>query len=242
MTLLKPLNWRRGFARDIAVVILGVLIALAFNAWAESYSDRRLERTYLSRLIRDLEADSLLLQQYRANATRGEAGALFLVTVLESRNLASDTSVARSFSDATRGNLSAVHPPTIHEKKSTVNLRVLRNVRARDALLTYYSEVDRLQRSLETVMRRGREPLAEVGWDIQAFDPSLAYAISVDRGAGTKPNLPAPQSTRAAERFRVYPGARTAATRAVTYHRFIEPIVSDWELQLRLVRSELTRR
>ena len=239
--LLKPLSLLKAFARDIAVVILGVVIALAFNSWAEARSDRRLERSYLSRLARDLRADSMLLQRYRANAAQGEAGARLLLNLLDDRSQAADdTTVARSFGDATRGALSAANAPTIQELKSTGNLRVIRDAGVRDAMLTYYSEVDRLQRSIETVMRRGREPLAEVGWDIQAFDPGLAYAISSRepvQNTATENDRQPPQ--RVSERFRNHPAARSAAARALTYQRFLTPIISDWETQLRAVRSRL---
>lgn len=239
--LLKPLSVLKTFARDIVVVILGVVIALAFNSWAETRSDRRLERSYLSRLARDLRADSMLLQRYRANAAQGEAGARLLINLLDDPSQAADdTTVARSFGAATRGALSAANGPTIDELKSTGNLRVIRDAGVRDALLTYYSELIRLQRTLETVMRRGRDPLAEVGWDIQAFDPALAYAITSQeqaQNAGAENANRPPQP--ASERFRNHPAARTAAARALTYQRFLTPIISDWETQLRLVRSRL---
>lgn len=239
--LLKPLSLLRTFARDIAVVILGVVIALALNSWAETRSDRRLERSYLYRLARDLRADSTLLQRYRANAADGEAGARLLLNLLnDDSQIADDTTVARAFGDATRGALSTANAPTIEELKSTGNLRVIQDARVRDAMLTYYSEVGRLQRTLETVMRRGREPLAEVGWDIQAFDPALTYAISsqapvqnTETENDRRPPLPV------SERFRNHPAARLAAARALTYQRFMTPILSDWETQLRLVRSSL---
>jgi hypothetical protein len=239
--LLKLLSVLKAFARDIAVVILGVVIALGFNSWAETRSDRRLERSYLSRLARDLRADSILLQRYRANAAQGEAGARLLLTLLDDQaRAADDTTVARSFSDATRGALSTANAPTIEELKSTGNLRVIRDAAVRDALLTYYSEVVRLQRTLETVMRRGRDPLAEVGWDIQAFDPALTYAITSQEPAqntGIENRRRPPQPV--SERFRNHPAARSAAARALTYQRFLTPIISDWETQLRLVRSPL---
>ncbi len=63
----KHVSWR-SFARDIVVVIIGVLIALAVGDWASARADRRLEAQYLVRLARDLRADSLMLAQTHQSA------------------------------------------------------------------------------------------------------------------------------------------------------------------------------
>ena len=230
------------FGRDITVIILGVLIALAFDSWVASRADRRLERSYLVRLARDLRADSALLEEYQRNAARGEAGGQRLLSLLINRSEAApDTMIARCFSDATRGALSTANMPTILELTGTGNLRVLRNVELRDAVLTYYAEVERLQRTIETVMRRGREPLAELGWDIRAFDPTLSYAVM-----RTAPNTTVDTASAGGisgqaliHRFREHPDAERATHRAVTYQRFLRPIMTDWARQLQIVRARM---
>lgn len=62
------------FGRDLAVIILGVLVALTFDNWATARSERELERNYVSRLSRDLRADSVVLESYTRQAALGEAG------------------------------------------------------------------------------------------------------------------------------------------------------------------------
>lgn len=232
------------FGRDISVIILGVLIALAFDNWTSNRSERRLERNYLLRLSRDLRADSAMLESYRRHSSLGRAGGRHLLAILVNpQETIPDSLIARHFSDATRGALLSSNTPTIEELSSTGNLRVLRDVRLRDGLLTYYSEVERFQRSIETVMRRGRDPLAEVGWDIRAFDLALSYAVTrsgTHRGQRALANDPEGEGALL-RRFREHPDALRATYRAVTYHSLLQPIITDWTRELSAVRLQLDR-
>lgn len=232
------------FGRDIAVIILGVLVALAFDNWATSRSERRLERNYLSRLSRDLRADSVMLESYTRQASLGEDGGRDLLRALVDRSTTlSDSMVARHFSDATRGALLSSRRPTISELTSTGNLRVLRDDKARDAVLAYYAEVDGLQRSIETVMRRGRDPLAEVGWDIRAFDLALSYAVTRNQKSAIERALVEdPEGQQALlTRFRAHPDALRATHRAITYNGLLKPIIAQWIRELSSVRSSLAQ-
>jgi hypothetical protein len=235
-------NMLARFGRDIAVIILGVLIALAFDNWTSSRAERKLERNYFARLSRDLRADSVMLENYLRQSTAGEAGARELLTALLDRDVSlADSLVARHFSDATRGALLSSRRPTIEELTSTGNLRVLRDDKARDAVLAYYAEVDRMQRSIETVMRRGREPLGEVGWDIRAFDLALSYAVTRYQGPARDAALSADAEGQQAllARFRAHPDAMRATRRAITYNGMLRPIITDWISELGTVRSVL---
>jgi hypothetical protein len=234
--------WKK-LGRDLGVIVLGVLIALGFESLAGRISEQRLEQSYLLRLSRDMRADSILLARYRQNADVGMEGGRQLLTILDSPNSRpADSLVSRYFGDATRGALISANTPTYEELTSTGNLRVIREAKVRDALLTYYSEVGRLQRTLETVMGRGREPLAEVGWDIGAFDGALTYAITRNDLAVSTPTAVPQWSGELGSRYRQHPDAERATRRAITYQGFLSPIIADWEVQLGTVRRVLPTR
>lgn len=55
-------GWKRGFG-ELALIVLGVLIALAANSWWEERSERRLERVYLVQLLADLRETEVRLHQ-----------------------------------------------------------------------------------------------------------------------------------------------------------------------------------
>lgn len=232
------------FGRDIVVIIVGVLIALGFDSWSGTRADRRLEQEYLHRLERDLRADSAMLAAQRARAVAGERAARALERLLLTDEEVADSVVALLLSDATRGAFLVANSPTISELQSTGKLRVLRDEELRDALLTYYALIPRFQFSLETVVRRGRDPLGELGWDIRAYDDVLAYAANF----GTVPSelLPFAQvrparDGRLVDRFRAHPDARRATHRAITYNALMQPVLLDWELRLGEVRAALER-
>ena len=229
----KPDAW--SFGRDIAVIILGVLIALGFDSWVTEREDRTLEVQYLSRLARDLRGDSLLLAEYRTSAEAGERAALELLALLvRSPAVTPDTVIARYFGDATRDAYLTPNSPTIEELQSTGHLRVITGSTTRDAVLTYYTQVTVFQRKLETIMRRGKDPLGEVGWDIRAFDPARVFALlrqaDSTRDTSTEGLL---------QRFQSHPDAERATYRAITYNQTLQLLLSDWERSLASVMARV---
>lgn len=61
-----PDRWRRGarwFLAEFAVVVSGVLVALALNAWWGARQDQALERTYLRQLLADTQATQRLIAE-----------------------------------------------------------------------------------------------------------------------------------------------------------------------------------
>jgi len=221
------------FSRDIMVIIIGVLIALGFDSWVAERGDRSLEAQYLSRLARDLRRDSVAVAGYRSSAERGEQAAHQLLAMLEpSLRSAPDTLVSRLFGDATRDAYLVPNAPTIEELESTGNLRVIEDAAVRDGVLTYYAQIPRFQRLLETVMRRGKDPLGDLAWDIQGFDPAIGYAAA----RGAEPFV-APPAARVdgltngslIRRFASHPDAERVTRRAITYNAMLQAVLENWE-------------
>jgi len=231
------------FGRDIAVIILGVLIALGFDSWVTERGDRTLEVQYLSRLARDLRGDSLLLAEYRTSAEAGERAARELLALLgRSPTVTPDTVIARYFGDATRDAYLTPNSPTIEELLSTGHLRVITGSTTRDAVLTYYTQVTVFQRMLETMMRRGKDPLGEVGWDIRAFDPAMEYAFLRQSDSTLLPAAtPTPSASGGSllRRFQSHPDAERATYRVITYNAFLQVTLANWERSLASVMARV---
>jgi hypothetical protein len=223
------------------VIVMGVLVALGVQNWASSRADRRLERQYLVRLDRDLRADSAMVADYQRVAVAGEAAATQLLALLrDGTHTVPDSVIARHFSDATRGAYLTPSTTTIGELESTGNLRVLRDDSFRDALFTYYAEVSRFQRSLETVMARGKDPLGELGWDIQAFDAAITYAVNLGAASESQAAnvaMPGGNSTLL-QRYRAHPDAERVTQRSFTYNGMLGPILDDWGRALSVLRRQ----
>jgi hypothetical protein len=220
-----------------------VLVALAFDNFTSDRQDRRYEREYLARLSRDLRTDSAMLSEFLDVARRGEEASLDLLTYLrEAQQSAADSTIARALSDATRGAYLAANRPTFSELTSTGNIRLIRSRELRNALFNYYASVERFQRSLETVMKRGKDPLGELGWDIHAYDQVLSYAVNLGNAPTSAKSsldaLPA-ESIALVDRFRRAPNAAIATRRALTYNGLLQPIVAEWYVALDAVRRML---
>lgn len=230
----------RDFGRDIMVVIVGVLVALGVNSWATERGDRTLEKQYLERLARDFRQDSLALAEFRRSAELGQRAGLELLALLEGSSEAPDTHVSRLLGDATRDAYLIPNTPTIEDLKSSGNLRVIEDATIRDAVLSYYSQVSGYQRVLETLMRRGKDPLGELGWDIGGFDPDISFAVG--RGTDTLEVASAPamyDQGSLLSRFQNRADAERVTRRAITYNSMLQTALSRWERSLLEARTKI---
>ena len=76
----------RWFAAELAVVVAGILIAFALQAWWQGRSDRTEERAYLARLEADLRNSIVQLEGQLAIQLDGERSAVALQRAALSTN------------------------------------------------------------------------------------------------------------------------------------------------------------
>lgn len=147
--LLKHWDWQaklRWFAAEILIVVAGVLIALAINAWWQGRQDAASEATYLALIHRDLgqmadNLEDLLIYQDR----QVQDG----VTAYRILSMAAPSE--REQDAASQGLESLLGRRTIHviqpayeDLINTGNLRLIRNQTLRDRLVSFYEEAERL--------------------------------------------------------------------------------------------------
>lgn len=144
----KRWNWKpklRWFAAEIAVVVAGVLIALALNAWWQGRQDAASEEHYLALISRDLGAIATNLEEayaYEADQTKGGLEAYHII----SANGRSPEQLAR-ISDLLqrltwRRTLTAIDA-TYTDLINTGNLPLIRNQVLRDQIISYFEKVER---------------------------------------------------------------------------------------------------
>ena len=224
------------------VVIVGVLVALGVNSWATERGDRTLENQYLERLARDFRQDSIALAEFRRSAERGEEAGLELLALLKGSAEAPDAHVSRLLGAATRDAYVIPNTPTIEDLKSSGNLRVIEDATKRDAVLTYYSQVSGYQRVLETLMRRGKDPLGELGWDIGGFDPDISFAVGRGRDSLEVASAAALDDQRHGSllsRLESRPEAERVTRRSITYNSMLQTALSRWEHSLLEARAKI---
>ena len=140
----------------MAVIVVGVLLALAVNGWNQDRLDVRLGNEYVDRLISDLEADATRMDGLVA-ALRSKDSSL---VDLESGATSPDSESIADLVEAVANSLTlafnapSVRTTTIDEMKSTGRLPLIRSSEIRDTLLLYYSLALNAEERLEGRMTR----------------------------------------------------------------------------------------
>jgi len=174
---------RRGFdwphaLVELATVVVGILIALAINNWAQARHDALLEARYLDRLLSDSAENATMLQE-RINLHTQRAATLAHVTNWLANGTQPPTNdevsnvLCRWFMQPAL----RLRRETYAELVSTGNLSLLRDVPLRGLLQqaeTRHEEALRLDRFLDT-LQRITEPLDRYRqWQI---DPNSRFEV-----------------------------------------------------------------
>ncbi|MDX1479243.1 MAG: DUF6090 family protein [Saprospiraceae bacterium] len=129
---------------EIALVVIGILIALQINNWNEARKNRILEQEYYCRLLDDVTQDGEQLLQLTALAEarlRAANNALRLLHKASPRKL----DVGREIGQAIRAIYADFTPndAAFEDLKSGANLNIMRDKSVIKALNQYYNQVDR---------------------------------------------------------------------------------------------------
>ena len=133
---------RFGFQRAIAefaVIVIGVLTALAVDAWASGRREKKLEQEYLQRLEQDIRLTVESLKDSEVFFRLVSQSAQRALDLVDGR--ASDADISESLAalyNASRGENTVYHEATFQELVGTASLRLIRDVELRSALSDYH--------------------------------------------------------------------------------------------------------
>jgi hypothetical protein len=137
------LDWAYAIG-ELAIVVLGVLIALGVNNWNEERLDRRLEHRYMGGLVRDLREDTLELGRALALAEQfAENGTSVLRVAKGGDPERTPADFLRSIEFAGFLYFPIHTRPTYDELVSTGNLSLLRDAGLKRDLAAYYAGIER---------------------------------------------------------------------------------------------------
>jgi hypothetical protein len=167
-------DWRRGarwFAAQFVVVVAGVLVALALNAWWQERRDRARERIYLQQLVVDLAAtETELAAAHRFFLDRAQASARVAQAFWRAERPAVET-LLPSLSAPLSSRRYRPVLGTIHALVATGDLGLIRSDALRTELMAYMdaaqAKIEDIQRFDETYYRRGVDRVRE------GLDPAL---------------------------------------------------------------------
>ncbi len=167
---------------ELAVIVLGVLLALAADRWNQERSDRSLERAYLERFVDDIRRDSLSAESYLSRFPGIESARDTLLRFVDGGPAppALNSTVSRAFDQF---NLPAAS--TWNEILGSSSLGLLRAAGVRDVLSSYYGSVrPGLELNLARSDRRGRDPFTDALYPMGLYQPCMPGQSCSPAGRG----------------------------------------------------------
>ena len=134
-------------AREFAVIVLGVLVALGVDGWNQGRKDSALEGDYLQRLEEDVRADTAM-QGFVLTALAEKAVALELIAgLVDGADLVPEDSGSLLKALAKDGTafgwgLPALQSVTFEDLTDTGNMNLLRDLQVRARIITYYKNAN----------------------------------------------------------------------------------------------------
>ena len=192
-------DWRpkvRWFTAEIVVVVAGVLIALALNAWWGARQDAAREQEYLRQLAEDLQETETEVERIERRWTRQAASAGKLLRPYRSSSRPPADSVLRWM-----GNLVFVQRPTYITGTATAlvetgDLNLIRNDSLRTAITRYLGRIDRQVGYDVSDYERIRDHLTALSRRVDMVEASLTtYPPGLsDSLARADPEWPVPEA------------------------------------------------
>jgi hypothetical protein len=158
------------------VVIVGILLALQVNAWAERREERRLEFVYLRNLREDLQIERSRMDaaERYANARIEAARLLGRIAANPGIVIEPPSRVAWAIETASWRSFPQINAFVYHELQNTGRLALLRSEKLRRSLAEHYT-------ALQHDARVGEDLSAQ-----QRFDAATAGLLSIDELAAVE--------------------------------------------------------
>ena len=130
---------------EFVMLVVGILLALAVNNWVEERRDARIERQYLERLVRDFDADLVLLADL-AEFERSQVadGVLAWRALADPASITDREAIASALVQLGARRTLRLTRAAYTDLTSTGNLRLIGDGELRDRIVGLYEENDRV--------------------------------------------------------------------------------------------------
>ena len=238
---LKRQDWV-AVAIELLVVVIGVLVALELNQWAEQRETHALEHSYLLRLRDDLQMERGEAQLFR----RTVANRLTAIGLLEriagdpSATVADPRMIPWAIETVSWGSFPPVHNISYSELQSTGRTNLIRSVELRRALAEHYAIIADLQ--IPAQDRTGEERFDSKTTGLLSTEESMA----VEEADGDYKRMPQISAVRARAIAEGFANRRSAvdelpalAEHHVFDRRIIDGMQSRIDALTRLINQQL---
>ena len=140
----KPLKYFRYAIGEIALVVIGILIAISINNWNEERKERIIEHNYLLRLLKDLEDDKKTLIFSKGLSESRLAQINLLSNAIENPNTLSENGyqIIQSIEKITWRSYLYLSRIVYNELLNSGNMSLIKSEKLREYLANYYSDAD----------------------------------------------------------------------------------------------------
>lgn len=142
-------NWF-AVALDFFIVVVGILIAFQITNGSERSSERKLESEYMALLARDIATIQTELSQQISQDQYIAANAKTALAKVNNRHSGMDPlEIGQSLTSIFGRRTLALDSPTFSEMKSAGRLTLIEDTTLRNQLISYFDEMQRLERVAE---------------------------------------------------------------------------------------------
>jgi hypothetical protein len=200
---------------ELAVVIVGILVAFQIDRWREQRHDRIQEVSYVQRLIGDVESDIPRIQRSITSAEQRLGFAELLMAAVRDPAVATAEPgrflVAVEHAAFTNAPTLAMH--TFDDLRATGNLGLIRNGKVKELLYAYhatdqgnrqYQQLTLGQEQYYLELVAGVKDYPQAAWVTDNFGPAL---VSGDEARMQETRFDAASILAAVERLRARPAA-----------------------------------
>lgn len=165
---LREMRWAQ-VVLELALLILGILIALAVDGWMDDRRDARLERAYLERLERDLQQNLVILDEFIAFELRQTADGVLVYRALRGVPGIEREAIAEGLNHLANRRTLRLMRATYQDLLSTGNIGLIRDQSLRDAIVGVYEEAERTT----TVVDRNNQALVDHAYGLPLVESGL---------------------------------------------------------------------
>jgi hypothetical protein len=145
----KPLQYLRYAIGEIILVVIGILIAIQINNWNEQRKSNHLKDVYLTRLINDIERDTVTINNIRTDIELNQnlIGELTKNISTETNLISLDTIISRFFESGWIIYEFIPNDNTYTDLSQTGNMNIIKNTDLIDEIIQYYGYVQEVDNS-----------------------------------------------------------------------------------------------
>jgi len=146
----KFLKYSRYAIGEIALVMIGILLALQVNNWNESKKEKRIERMYLKNILSDLKDQNTSFDiQIESELSYHDAAIQIIKNYQENNMLVMDSTFFKNATLMTSRKTFVINDPTYTDLISSGNINMLKNVAYKNKLIKYYQELERIEKVIQ---------------------------------------------------------------------------------------------